>query len=81
MDYLVTFVYDPGSPVHYYIMDAPSTRDAENAALRYIGYNPGVDIAVKRVNGASIREITSAYIVVRYKPLTPEEQAAIRFND
>lgn len=79
MNYLVRFVYDPGTPKNYLVLGAPSSREARKAALAEIGYHPGVDIIVRESAGQPSDQIVD--YVVEYKPLSSEMKELILYND
>jgi hypothetical protein len=82
MDFLVTFAYEPGGNVVYYVKNAPTVQDAKNAALHHNGYNPGCDIRVAEVKmSTKIQDVLAAKYIVDYAALTTDDLNQIRFND
>ena len=78
MNYVVTIAYDPGTPVDYLVLGAPSAREAQNAALLAVGYNPGVPIHTCAAGSDAAKWIKN---VVNYAPLTAAQAEQIRYND
>lgn len=73
--YTVIIKYDPGIPKHYQVVGAPTAHDAKDAVLKSIGYNPGVPIICRAVQGKVSAD------AIQWIPLTQRELEAIRYND
>lgn len=73
--WLVTVKYDPGTPKQYSVVGAKTYHDAQDAVLHAIGYNPGVPISCRAVEGEPPADAIQSY------PLTQREKEAIRYND
>ena len=78
MNWIVTVKYDPGIPKQYQVLNAPTSDDAKDCVLRYIGYHPGVPLSAVSAKG---KPLPTMGLILRWRSLSSEEKELIRYND